>query len=59
VAAHGSSAGTREPAATAGALAAMLGLPPDTIASRSLWMDTGAEQLVIPLANEGEVWNAA
>jgi PhzF family phenazine biosynthesis protein len=40
---------TREPEGTTAELAAMLGLPPTAIAGPPLWVDTGVEQLVIPL----------
>jgi PhzF family phenazine biosynthesis protein len=45
-------------AASKGEIAAMLGLLPDAIASTPLWVDTGAEQLVIPLATEDDVRRA-
>jgi PhzF family phenazine biosynthesis protein len=41
----------REPSATREALAAMLGLDAADIGARPLWVDTGSEQLVIPLAS--------
>jgi PhzF family phenazine biosynthesis protein len=40
---------TREVAATKEELATMLGLPEDAIVARPLWVNTGVEQLVIPL----------
>lgn len=40
---------TREPAATNDQLAAMLGLPADELWARPLWVNTGVEQLVIPV----------
>lgn len=49
---------TRPPSAVRGALAAMLGLPPQTVADTPLWVDTGAEQLVIPLATANDVRRA-
>jgi len=45
---------TREPEASPDRLAAMLGLPPGSVA-RPLWVDTGVEQLVLPLATPGQV----
>ena len=41
----------REPNATRDSLASMLGVKADAIVDRPLWVDTGAEQLVIPLAS--------
>jgi trans-2,3-dihydro-3-hydroxyanthranilate isomerase len=41
----------REPAAARGELAAMLGIAADDILERPLWIDTGSDQLVIPLAS--------
>ena len=41
---------TRAVEATDAELAAMVGLPADAIAGRPLWVDTGVEQLVIPIA---------
>jgi PhzF family phenazine biosynthesis protein len=49
---------TRPPAAVRHALAAMLGLPPHAVADTPLWVDTGAEQLVIPLASAEDVRQA-
>ncbi len=46
---------TREPEASREALAAMLGLEPRAIDAPPLWVDTGAEQLVIPLATVADV----
>lgn len=40
---------TREPAATRAELAAMVGLPEDAIWARPLWVNTGVEQLVLPI----------
>lgn len=45
---------TRVPEASADELAAMVGLPPGSV-SRPLWVDTGAEQLVLPLRTVEEV----
>jgi PhzF family phenazine biosynthesis protein len=45
---------TRPPAASPDELAAMLGLPPGAV-SRPLWVDTGAEQLVVPVRRAAEV----
>jgi trans-2,3-dihydro-3-hydroxyanthranilate isomerase len=42
---------TREPEAKRDSLAAMLGLSPPDLGEPALWVDTGAEQLVIPLAS--------
>lgn len=44
----------RVPDASADELAAMVGLPPGSV-SRPLWVDTGAEQLVLPLRSVDEV----
>ena len=43
----------RPPTASRGQLAAMLGLAPDDLddASPPLWVDTGSEQLIVPLAS--------
>src|SRR6186997_2569536 len=49
----------RAPAASAGALATMLGLEAGDIAGAPLWIDTGSEQLVIPLASFDAVRRAA
>ena len=43
--------GTRAPQASAADLAAMLNLPEDAIGPHPLWVDTGAEQLVVPLTS--------
>jgi trans-2,3-dihydro-3-hydroxyanthranilate isomerase len=40
---------TREPAATRAELATMVGLPVDAIGARPLWVNTGVEQLVLPV----------
>jgi PhzF family phenazine biosynthesis protein len=45
-------------AAPADAIAAMLGLAPAALAGAPLWVDTGAEQLIIPLATEDAVRRA-
>ncbi|HVV82261.1 MAG TPA: PhzF family phenazine biosynthesis protein [Kofleriaceae bacterium] len=42
---------TREVEASRAELAAMVGLPADAIVDRPLWVDTGVEQLVIPIAS--------
>ena len=49
----------RPPDATSAELAAMLGLDGADIAGTPLWIDTGSEQLVIPLASFGAVRRAA
>jgi PhzF family phenazine biosynthesis protein len=50
----------RAPAASRDALAAMLGLPPSDLAlAPPLWVDTGSEQLLIPLASSDAVRRAA
>jgi len=41
---------SRPAEATRGELARMLGLPPDSVSDEPLWVDTGSEQLVIPIA---------
>ena len=46
---------TRAVEATRGELAAMVGLPADAIAGEPLWVDTGVEQLVIPIASAEHV----
>ncbi len=46
---------TRRPAASREALAAMLSLPSSAIAEEPLWVDTGSEQLVLPLARPEDV----
>lgn len=45
---------TRAPAGSADDLAAMLGLGPGAV-SRPLWVDTGTEQLVVPVRSAAEV----
>lgn len=42
---------TREVEATRAELASMVGLPADAIADQPLWVDTGVEQLVIPIVS--------
>jgi len=42
---------TREVEASRAELASMVGLPADAILDRPLWVDTGVEQLVIPIAS--------
>jgi PhzF family phenazine biosynthesis protein len=49
----------REPSASRGELATMLGLAADDIGGDPLWVDTGSEQLVIPLASFDAVRRAA
>src|SRR5689334_12521815 len=50
----------QEPTATRAQLAAMLGLEASDLASASpLWVDTGSDQLVIPLASPDAVRRAA
>ncbi len=49
----------RAPAASPADLAAMLGLAPSDIGGTPLWVDTGSEQLVIPLATADAVRRAA
>jgi PhzF family phenazine biosynthesis protein len=46
---------TREVSASREELAAMLGLSADDVAAKPLWVDTGSEQLVIPLASADSV----
>jgi trans-2,3-dihydro-3-hydroxyanthranilate isomerase len=46
---------THAPAASRAELAAMLGLPEGAFAASPLWVDTGAEQLVIPLVRPEDV----
>jgi PhzF family phenazine biosynthesis protein len=46
---------TRAVAATRGELAEMVGLPAAAIAGEPLWVDTGVEQLVIPIASAEQV----
>ena len=49
----------RAPDASRGDLAAMLGLAPDDIVGPPLWVDTGSDQLVIPLGTEDAVRRAS
>ena len=49
----------RAPAASPGALAAMLSLEPHDVGGPPLWVDTGSEQLVVPLASFAAVRRAA
>ena len=49
----------REPAQTRSELAAMLGVASTDVLDRPLWVDTGTEQLVIPLASRESVERAA
>jgi PhzF family phenazine biosynthesis protein len=49
----------RAPTASASELAAMLGLEVSDLLSPALWVDTGSEQLVIPLASFDAVRRAA
>lgn len=49
----------RAPGASSGELAAMLGLSAADVAGAPLWVDTGSEQLVIPLASFDAVRRAA
>ncbi len=48
----------REVAESRDALAAMLGLAPQDIGERPLWVSTGREQLIIPLTSEAAVERA-
>ncbi|CAN5682213.1 PhzF family phenazine biosynthesis protein [soil metagenome] len=48
----------KKPAATRAQLAGMIGLPESAIAADPLWIDTGSEQLVIPLATFEDVARA-
>ena len=50
---------TRDLAATRADTAAMLGLAEVDLGAKPLWVDTGSEQLVIPLANADAVRRAA
>ncbi|HXX83446.1 MAG TPA: PhzF family phenazine biosynthesis protein [Casimicrobiaceae bacterium] len=50
---------TREVAASRAELAAMLGLAPTDLGNTPLWVDTGNEQLVIPLASGAAVRRCA
>ena len=45
----------REPAATREEIAAMLQLAPTDVGDRPLWVDTGKEQLIVPLTSEAAV----
>jgi PhzF family phenazine biosynthesis protein len=49
----------REPTASRDELAAMLGIARDEILDRPLWVDTGNDQLVIPLASRDAVRRVA
>ncbi len=49
----------RPPTASRADLATMLGLVPGDVAEHPLWVDTGSEQLVIPLATFAAVRRAA
>jgi len=49
----------RAPAATSADLAAMLGLRTEDLAASPLWVDTGSEQLLIPLTSFDAVRRAA
>jgi trans-2,3-dihydro-3-hydroxyanthranilate isomerase len=49
---------TRKPAASRRELAEMLGLPESALAGEPLWVDTGSEQLVIPLRDPDQVREA-
>ena len=49
----------RAPRASREALATMLGLAPGDLVDRPLWVDTGSEQLVIPLATRDAVERAS
>ncbi len=49
---------TRVPDASRAELAAMLRLPEAAVGERPLWVDTGAQQLVIPLAHSDHVREA-
>jgi len=49
----------REPKASSDALAAMLGVARSDILDRPLWIDTGSDQLVIPLASHEAVKRVA
>ncbi|MBK9519370.1 MAG: PhzF family phenazine biosynthesis protein [Anaeromyxobacter sp.] len=46
--------GVREPAASPDELAALVGLPPGAVA-RPLWVDTGVEQLLLPVRRAADV----
>ena len=45
----------KPPSASIEALAAMIGLPPEAISAAPLWVDTGAEQLVVPVRSVADV----
>jgi PhzF family phenazine biosynthesis protein len=49
----------REPASTRAALAIALGLAVDDIGERPLWVDTGSDQLIVPLASFDAVRRAS
>jgi PhzF family phenazine biosynthesis protein len=49
----------RAPSASREELAAMLGLAPADLAEPPLWVDTGSDQLVVPLASRAAVERAA
>ena len=49
----------REPTTPREALAAMLGLAPNDLGERPLWVDTGTEQLIVPLRSFDAVRRAA
>jgi PhzF family phenazine biosynthesis protein len=49
----------REPAPTRAALAIALGLAVDDIGERPLWVDTGSDQLIVPLASFDAVRRAS
>lgn len=49
----------REPQQSRGELAAMLGVDEGDVLDRPLWLDTGTEQLVIPLASRDAVQRAS
>jgi PhzF family phenazine biosynthesis protein len=51
--------GTRAVAASPPELAAMLGLAPGDLGATPLWVDTGSEQLVVPLASADAVRRCA
>ncbi len=49
------SATTRTPSASTGELAAALGLQESDVSGPSLWVNSGSEQLIVPLASEDAV----
>ena len=49
---------TREPSATRSEIAEMIGLPASAVCGAPLWVDTGVEQLVIPIASAALVRSA-